>query len=154
MPKGVLQAEAEGPGFVIDFSLFRHVERTAAILGLVAVLLSILTLDVKFISGVFIGAAVGWLNLVAVRTLAARMVRANAIKGLVLGAFLLKFSVLAALVAVAILVLGVDAIGFLVGFFTMVLAVMVVPAVIGSRTVSGDKETHPEGDSKQDRVEP
>jgi len=138
----------------MDNPLFRRVQLTAGVLGLIAVLLSLVTLDLRFISGVFLGAAIGWLNLLVVGTLYDRVVRAGALRGTVLGAYLLKFGVLAGVVTVGILVLGVDAIGFLVGFLTMVVAITVVPLLYGIKGFSGPEGGPPPGTNGQKRKEP
>jgi hypothetical protein len=109
-------------------ALILQIERTALVLGGLATAASVITLDPGVVGGVFIGAALGWLNLAVVRLLFERGARAPEQRGAVLGAFLVKTVLLMALVALVVLALRVDAIGFVAGFSCAVLAIMLVPA--------------------------
>lgn len=115
----------------MDLQLIRRAERATLALGAIAVLASLVTRDLRLISGVAVGATVGWLNLVVVRSLVVRYLRATAPKGAVVGLFFVKFALLAGLVAVCVLVLGVSGTGFLIGFFALVVAVTVIPLIYG-----------------------
>ena len=54
------------------FLVFRRVERVALVGGLFAVVAAALTSDLSIVGGVLVGAAIGWLNLNAVRVVTER----------------------------------------------------------------------------------
>lgn len=108
--------------------LIHRIERTALLLGVLATLASVISLDPGVVGGVFIGAATGWLNLAAVRVLFERGARMPERRGVVLSAFAVKSVLLLALVAVIVFAVGVDAIAFIAGFSSAVLAIMLIPA--------------------------
>jgi hypothetical protein len=133
----------------MDLHLIRRIERAALVLGGVAVLLSTISLDPAVIVGVFIGAAVGWLNFLVVRALSERAAANPDRKNTVIGVVMVKLAVLIGVVMVLVLVFGVHGVGFIAGFSAAVLAVISVPIldVLGGRGVPGT-------DSKSDGPSP
>jgi hypothetical protein len=97
------------------------------VLGVSAVALSAISLDPKLVAGVFLGAAIGWLNLLAVRALYERVAWGSAQPAAIRAAFLVKMVILLTVITVVMLVVRVNGVGFLVGFSTSVAAIMVVP---------------------------
>jgi hypothetical protein len=126
--------------------LLRQIERAALVLGALAIAASAISLDRALIGGVFTGAAVGYLNLAMVRLLFERGSQSPEQRGTVLVAFMVKSVLLLLLVAVVVFGFRVDAIGFIAGFSSAVLAIMVVPVI---RFVGGARpsaETGGEGE--------
>jgi hypothetical protein len=111
----------------IDVTLIRRIERTALIIGVVAVAASVASNDLRFIAGTFIGATIGWLNLQTVRVLVDRAVRLPEQRKAVMAAFTAKFLVLLTVITIVVLLADVNLIGFLVGISSTVVAATLVP---------------------------
>lgn len=111
----------------MDLTLITRVERAALALGIVATLISLATGDTAIIFGVLVGAAIGWLNFTAVKSLIRRGMSVPEQKGAVLAAFGVKFVILIAVVTVILLLFDLDGTGFIAGFSATVVAVMIVP---------------------------
>jgi hypothetical protein len=88
---------------------------------------SVISLDLGNIGGVFIGAAIGCANLAAIRWLCERAAANPDQRQAVMAAFTVKFVLLIGIVGAVVLLVDFNEVAFIIGFSTMVLAVMLVP---------------------------
>ncbi len=138
-------------------TLFKRIESAALFAGLGAAIISFVTGDLKIVGGVFTGAAIGWINVSAIRSLISRGLSGmesappshpaalgRAVRGevkkddsedtgiaarrtAILAGFGVKFVVLVIIITVSVLTIGVHPTGLLVGFSVSVAAVLIVP---------------------------
>jgi len=130
----------------VDIGLIARVEKTAAVLGILASIVSLVTGDPKVIGGVIIGAGIGWTNFYGVRLLVQRGLAVPDERRAVFAAFAAKFLVLITIVIVVLVTIGIDPLAFIIGFSSTVVAVMLVPLL--NPLFPGN--TPPEVDSESD----
>ena len=157
MNRKPLRTKKSDPVMIDRSTLFRRIENAALFAGLIAVVASFLTGNLKIVGGVFTGAAIGWINVSAIRSLISRGLAGlesappthpaapgRAVRGevnsdeppdegiaarrtAILAGFGLKFVVLVIIITVSVLTIGVHPTGLLVGFSVSVAAVLIVP---------------------------
>ena len=111
----------------MNLKLVKRTERAGYALAFLAVGLSVISLDLSTIVGVSIGAAIGCANLAAIRWLCAKAAANPDQRQAVMAAFSVKFVLLTGIVGAVVLLVDFNEIAFIVGFSTMVVAVMLVP---------------------------
>lgn len=106
--------------------LWQRIEKVTAILSVLALLLSMISLDLLVVGGVFTGAIVGWINLKVLTNVVGRSLKLTHARNRVLLIVALKFVLLLGLIAAIILVLRVNVLGFLLGYSCLVISVATV----------------------------